>query len=102
MGEWDTASLILVMTELNFFRSECLRSLKLSNKTLEPSMNFIRSSQIFRCAEYNSKTQQLFTGGEGGRVQLWRVDGSALPSDVQSLKEKSKLGEKIHKKVKPY
>lgn len=88
---------------LLYFHSECLRSLKLSSdKKLEPSMNFIRANQIFRCSEYHPKTRHLFTGGEDGRVQLWNLDESTLPSDIQSLKEKSKLGEKLHKKVKPY
>lgn len=65
-------------------------------------MNFIRANQIFRCSEYHPRTKHLFTGGEDGRVQLWNLDESTLPSDIQSLKEKSKLGEKLHKKVKPY
>ncbi|XP_063704339.1 WD repeat-containing protein 89 [Culicoides brevitarsis] len=86
----------------NFNKGECLRSLKLSQKmTLEPSYNFVRANQIFRCAEYNEKAKILFTGGEDGRVQLWNLDDS-LPSDGQNLKEKSKLSEKPHKKVKPY
>lgn len=93
---------IFLLSTSNFNRGECLRSLVLKEDHLQPATDFTRNNQIVRCSHYDPGKKYLFTGGESGFIHFWQPTENILPSDVTSLKEKSVLSTKAHKKIKPY
>ncbi|KAJ9591811.1 hypothetical protein L9F63_001628, partial [Diploptera punctata] len=80
---------------------QCLRTLTLLKKKLQPLSDLTGNKQIVRASCYNSQSGILVTGGEAGILSVWKPQSYADNDTASALKIESKKILKLHRK-KPY
>jgi WD repeat-containing protein 89 len=86
----------------NYNKGQCVRSLKFTEKSLEPLANFTGNTQIIRTSLYNEKDNCYLTFGEGALITIWKEGMVASTSASKPLKEESSIKKKMKKKANPY
>lgn len=93
---------MMFLATSNYKKGECLRSMKFTDKSIEPIANFSGNSQIIRASLFNEKDNRFFTFGEGAIISIWKEGKGDDASSSVNLKEGSSIKKKLKKKTNPY